>query len=104
MAHQGPCLELDTDSAEDKVTTADTATFATAAKENPAGVQLLPTPQPLIWRTSNESCDQVITEHEADLRNITILNVLIIITLIITLLANAKEGEIYFVPDVAIWQ
>jgi hypothetical protein len=50
---------------------------------------------PLIWKTSNESCDKPITEHQADLRNVCIAHGLIIALLIIILIANAREGERY---------
>ena len=52
----------------------------------------------LLPRTDNDSCDgngggPVLSEEEADLRNVFVAHVLIIVVLVVTLVANAKEGK-----------
>ncbi len=41
----------------------------------------------------NESCSTAATDHQADLRNLTCTNVLILVVLLVVLIANAKEGD-----------
>ena len=62
-----------------------------------AGPKAAPLIEGILPRTDNDSCDNgggpvVLTEHEADLRNVFIAHVLIIVVLVVTLVANAKEG------------
>ena len=45
----------------------------------------------------NDSCDNnpvVLSEHEVDLRNVFVAHVLIIVVLVVTLIANAREGKL----------
>ena len=56
-----------------------------------------PVPMALIsWTSSdkaNSSCVQVANEHETQLKNLTLVNILILVVLIIVFIANAKEGK-----------
>ena len=65
-----------------------------------------PVPMSLIsWTASssdkaNSSCVQLASEHETQLKNLTLVNILILVVLIIVFIANAKEGkEIIFLPS-----
>lgn len=57
-----------------------------------------PVPMPLIsWTSSdnskaNSSCVQLANEHETQLKNLTLVNILIIVVLFIVFIANAREG------------
>ena len=42
---------------------------------------------------ANSSCIQLASEHETQLKNLTLVNILILIVLIIVFIANAKEGK-----------
>ena len=60
-----------------------------------------PVPMSLIsWSAShqssdkaNSSCVQLASEHETQLKNLTLVNILILVVLIIVFIANAKEGK-----------
>ena len=58
-----------------------------------------PVPMSLIsWTASssdkaNSSCVQLASEHETQLKNLTLVNILILVVLIIVFIANAKEGK-----------
>ena len=49
------------------------------------------------WTSSrnkaNSSCVQLANEHETQLKNLTLVNILILVVLIIVFIANAKEGK-----------
>ncbi len=64
---------------------------AALASTRSAGV-----PMALISWTSdkaNSSCVQLANEHETQLRNLTLVNALILIVLLIVFIANAREGK-----------
>lgn len=53
-------------------------------------------PMPLITWTSdkaNSSCVQLANEHETQLKNLTLVNILILVVLLIVFIANAREGK-----------
>ena len=70
--------------------------LTTASLYNVAGP---PVPMSLIsWTASssdkaNSSCVQLASEHETQLKNLTLVNILILVVLIIVFIANAKEGN-----------
>lgn len=62
-----------------------------------------PVPMALIsWTSSrnkaNSSCVQLANEHETQLKNLTLVNILILVVLIIVFIANAKEGKKIMFP------
>ena len=63
----------------------------------PPRPKVAPLIEGLLPRTDNDSCDNgggpVLSEEEADLRNVFVAHVLIIVVLVVTLVANAKEGK-----------
>ena len=72
--------------------------LTTASLDSVAGP---PVPMSLIsWSAShqssdkaNSSCVQLASEHETQLKNLTLVNILILVVLIIVFIANAKEGK-----------
>ena len=42
---------------------------------------------------STKTCSRPAGEHESELKNLTLVNILIIVVCIIVLLANAREGQ-----------
>ena len=83
-----------------KTTMAAEATVAAAASEAVEAPKSAGVPMPLIsWTSShqsdkaNSSCVQLANEHETQLKNLTLVNILILVVLLIVFIANAREGE-----------
>ena len=79
-----------------------------AASTGDTTVQSVGVPMPLIWWTSDHqsqpgdysstssdesSCLILADEHETQLKNLTLVNVLILVVLFIVFIANAREGK-----------
>ena len=77
-----------------------------ASVASEATVQSVGVPMPLIWWTSDHqssggdssssdesSCLILADEHETQLKNLTLVNVLILVVLFIVFIANAREGK-----------
>ena len=55
-----------------------------------------PTPQALTWgldKNCSQDIPSPVEEHQAELKNLTVVNILILVVLFVVLLANAKEGK-----------
>lgn len=110
LAHEGPCrLYNRTTGSNVTVSITSTTHSIEAATETPlapfsasdaivsSSNEANPVASPsVLWHAFNDSCSNPLSPHEADLRNLTVINVLIIVVLLIVLIANAREGKTCF--------
>ena len=109
LAHKGPCLNdtltttTDTSKGTTTVGGSSSSTITTAPSLNLSDTHNSSDPlaEALYWPfdnvKQNESCQESnnppISQEVTELRNVTLMNILIILVLIVILVANAKEGK-----------
>ena len=90
-----------------EVVTSSSSSVVAASTGDTTTVQSVGVPMPLIWWTSDHqspgdysstssdesSCLILADEHETQLKNLTLVNVLILVVLFIVFIANAREGK-----------
>ena len=89
-----------------EVVTSSSSVAASSTMGDTTTVQSVGVPMPLIWWTSDHqspgdyssssdesSCLILADEHETQLKNLTLVNVLILVVLFIVFIANAREGK-----------
>ena len=93
--------------ATEVVTSSSSSVAASSTMGDTTTVQSVGVPMPLIWWTSDHqspgdysstssdesSCLILADEHETQLKNLTLVNVLILVVLFIVFIANAREGK-----------
>lgn len=99
LAHRGPCRGgPNNNNSQSEVAASMTASSETSSSLMGAELdyESLPDPQALSassWLRTKNCSDPPITEHQDDLENLTVVNILIIVVLVVVLIANANEGE-----------
>lgn len=101
LAHEGPCKYFNrtSESYTSNVSTTTSSSSPESPRPTDSPVTVVensvdsPVVAELIWNTANESCSTPISPHEADLRNLTAINIGIIVVLVVVLIANAREGK-----------
>lgn len=95
--HQRTSSTLEEMTAPAASMTSSSEVVSSVAYSEATGHQSVGVPMPLISWTSdssaNSSCVKRANEHETQLKNLTLVNVLILIVLIIVFIANAREGK-----------
>jgi hypothetical protein len=57
------------------------------------GPKLILSNRPRTASNSTKTCSSPAGDHENELKNLTLVNILILVVLLIVLLANAREGQ-----------